>query len=170
VDRASLKFRALRTIEAERAEWQRLVQEVGDRVEQPGITGQWSFKDVTAHLLGWRSQSLDKIEAAANGLPEPPTPWPAELTSDDEINAWIDRQQRDRSASDVLTGFDGTFERFRRLVETLPEEDLRNPNRFPSLDGSALGDSIISGRFFGHLHDEHEPDIRRWLSDTSLAA
>ena len=29
----------------------------------------------------------------------------------------------------------------------------------------ALGEAITSGEFFGHLHEEHEADIRRWLSE-----
>ena len=45
----------LEQIERERAFWEGLVAEVGEaRMLQPGATGEWTFKDVVAHLNGWR--------------------------------------------------------------------------------------------------------------------
>ena len=44
------------TCERERAVWRELVREVGvDRMNEPGPMGPWSFKDLAAHLLGWRT-------------------------------------------------------------------------------------------------------------------
>jgi len=45
----------------------------------------------------------------------------------------------------------------------LPDEALEDPHFFPWLEGNALGSEIVNGQFFAHLHEEHEPDIRRWL-------
>jgi hypothetical protein len=49
----------------------------------------------------------------------------------------------------------------------LPDEALDDPDRFPWLEGSALGPAIVSGEFFSHLHEEHEPEIRRWLQQSA---
>jgi hypothetical protein len=49
----------------------------------------------------------------------------------------------------------------------LPDEALNDPNRFPWLEGNALGAQILSGEFFSHLHEEHEPEIRRWLQQSA---
>jgi hypothetical protein len=45
----------------------------------------------------------------------------------------------------------------------LPDEALTDPSFFPWLEGNALGPAIISGAYFEHWYEEHEPGIRRWL-------
>ena len=87
VTEISLKARALARIDAEAAEWSAIVAAAEGRLEAPGITDDWSLKDVAAHLNGWRVDSLSKLEAEARGETPPPSAWPSELTTDDEINA-----------------------------------------------------------------------------------
>jgi len=158
------KARVLDAIDAERAAWQALVAEVGEsRMEEPGPMGDWSFKDLAAHVTGWRQRSLDRIEAGLRGEPDTPTPWPAALSTDDEINAWIHQREHDRPLAAVLADADATFARLRVAVEALSDEDLNDPRRFPWLDGRSLAQEIRSGEFFAHLHDDHEPDVRAWL-------
>jgi hypothetical protein len=170
MDGAKLKTCAQQTIDAERADWSQLVAEVGDGVHRDCVTEQWSFKDLTGHLLGWRLHALDVLEAELRGSNEPPALWPNDLTTDDEINAWIYEQQHGRAAADVLAEMMSTFDRLRLLVDTTSERDLADPARFPSLEGLSLGDSIVNGDFFAHWHDEHEPEIRRWLATGSNGA
>jgi hypothetical protein len=64
----------------------------------------------------------------------------------------------------VFADVDATFQRFRSLVESLPDKEIADPGRFPYLEGSALGESIVSGQFFSHYHEEHESDVERWLA------
>src|SRR5919201_1911286 len=85
-------------IQREQHAWREIVAEVGrDRMNEPGPMGEWTFKDLASHLAGWRGRTIARLEAAANGRPEPPTPWPAELKDDDSINAWIRERDRQRS-------------------------------------------------------------------------
>jgi hypothetical protein len=122
-------------------DWEELVAQVGqDRMLEPAFAGDWTFKDVAAHLNAWRSRSLDRIEAATRGQPEPATPWPAELTDDDSINAWIYERSQDRLLMDVLTDASGSYARLRDAVEALPEGELFDRNRFPWLKGGSLGE------------------------------
>lgn len=142
----------------ERAAWHALLAEIGeDRMEEPGPMGDWTFKDLAAHLLGWRERTLALI--AAGPGEHPPAAWPATLSTDDEINAWIHEQHRQRPLRDVLADVDRSYERLAALVETMPEEDLMTPGRFDWMEGQAL----VEADFFGHLHEEHEPSIRAWL-------
>ena len=153
----------LARIADERRHWQDLVAEVGiDRLEEPGPMGEWSFKDLAAHLLGWRERTIARFEAAADGRPAPPPPWPAELEGedDDPVNEWIHQQHRNRPVEDVLRDVDRSYERLAAAVAALPEEQLTDPTAFPTLDGR----SIVDVDLFGHLHDEHEPSIREWLA------
>ena len=146
-------------IQAEHANWRALVAEVGEeRMEQPGPMGDWTFKDLVAHLTGWRERTIRRLEAGPGR--EPTTAWPGHLTEDDEINDWIYEQNRDRPLRDVLAEADTSYQRLAAAVAALPEEDLTTPGRFAWMEGKPLAD----GDFFGHLREEHEPDIRAWLA------
>lgn len=127
--------------------------------------GDWTFKDLAAHLSFWVERTIARIEAGPGG--NAPTPWPASMGSEDEIddwdevNAWIHEQHRDRPLRDVLADMDRSYERLVVLIETMPEEDLMTPGRF-GFDGP-----LVEGEFFGHFHDEHEPSVRDWLQTRS---
>jgi hypothetical protein len=138
------------------------IQDTGEEhLTQPGVAGEWSIKDIVAHLTGWRRRSVARFQAALRHEPQPAPPWPANLQEDDEINAWIYAANRDRSVSEVLSDSRAVFE---QLVETLgafSEADLNDPARFPWLEE---GDFPLTGAiFFAHFHEEHEPDMRAWL-------
>jgi hypothetical protein len=149
-------------IDAIRERWRRLVIDVGgDRVEEPGVMGDWTFKDVAAHLTAWRRRTVQRLEAAARGEPEPSPPWPVSLGEggDDPINAWIHERTKDRPAAELLAESDAVYDDFVAAIRALPLEALTDPARFSWLEGEALADADFSG----HL-DEHEPDVRRWLA------
>ena len=130
-------------------------------MEEPGAMGDWTFKDVAAHLTGWRQRTIGRFEAAARNEPPPPNPWPAELgeEEDDPINDWIHERSKDRPVDEVLAEADATYDEFIAAIEALPSEAVVDPNRFDWLEGQALADSD----FGGHL-DDHEPDVRAWLN------
>jgi hypothetical protein len=161
----------LAAIERERQAWEALLAEVGEaRMLEPGPMGDWTFKDLVAHLTGWRARSLRRLEAAANGQPEPAPAWPAHLTTDDEddawvddVNAWIHDVNDDRLLGEVIGESRESYARLAEIVQMLPDDALNDSDRFPWLEGQALGPAIVTGDFFGHLHEEHEPEIRRWL-------
>jgi uncharacterized damage-inducible protein DinB len=150
---------AVTRIREERDRWHALAAEVGeDRMEEPGPMGEWTFKDLAGHLLGWRERTIARIEAGPDG--NPPTPWPAELQTDDEINAWIYEQHRDRPLRDVLDDLDQTYSRLIRAIEMTPEGQLTSPGRFDWMGEQRL----FEADFSGHLYEEHEPAIRAWLA------
>jgi hypothetical protein len=147
-------------IRADRAFWRSLVDEVGrDRMDEPGPMGEWTFKDLAAHLAGWRNHRIAELEAAGRGEPLPPPPWPAELDEDDDTNAWIYQHARNRSLDEVLADYDSTFERLAAALEAFPPETLADPDATPWTAGTAL----LDVDFTDHLHEEHVPSIRAWL-------
>lgn len=155
----------LREIQAEREAWRALVAEVGpERMEEPGPMGDWSFKDLAAHLTAWHDRTLARLEAGPDGE-MPPPPWPASLGTEDaiedwdEVNAWIYAQHRDRPVDEVLAEADQFYERLAILIAEMPEEDLMMPGRFPGMGQRAL----VEADFFGHYHEEHELSVRAWL-------
>jgi hypothetical protein len=167
----------LAAIDRQRAWWEGLLSEVGEaRMEQPGATGDWTFKDVVAHLSGWQRRTLDRIDAARRDRPVPPTPWPAEfndIADEDEqvqaINDWLYARNRDRPLADVLAESRAQWDELRASVAALPAATLNDPTLFPGLEGESLGQSILSGSLFSHYHEEHEPVIRAWLETVGSA-
>ena len=145
----------------ERQVWRDLVDEVGvDRMTEPGPMGPWSFKDLAAHLLGWRDRTIDRLGAAADGRETPAPAWPSDLDDDDSINAWIQARSDARSVRDVLDDVDRSYERLANAIAALPEKLVARRDAFPWLEGESLAETDL----FGHLYDEHMPSIRAWLA------
>src|SRR5919198_2082867 len=126
------KAQLLNDLHAENEGWEALLAEIGEaRMTEPGVAGHWSMKDVVAHLTGWRQRTVARLQAAARGEPEPPSPWPAHLHTDDEINDWIYEVNHDRSLAEVLSDSWQTFQALVEAIQALPEDDVIDPDRFP---------------------------------------
>lgn len=149
-------------VRADRQVWRDLVEEVGrERMLEPGPMGAWTFRDMTAHLAAWRNTRIPMLTAIGRGEPIPSAPWPPAMDDDfDAINAWFHDHDRDRSVEDVLADYDGSFERLAAAIEALPEAIAHDPNALPWAEGTAAVDID----FTDHLHEEHLPDVRRWLA------
>jgi len=147
-------------LRSENEAWEALLADIGEeRMEQPGVAGAWSIKDVVAHLAAWRRRTVGRLEAVARGDSEPKPPWPADLREDDEINAWFHARDRDRPVRDVLADSRRVFEELVSAVSKLPDDALDDPARLPWMEGAPLTGATL----FGHFHDEHEADMRNWL-------
>ena len=156
------KSELLNGVREEYRQWEALLNQIGEaRMEQPGAAADWSIKDIIAHLTGWRHRTVARLQAAQRGEGEPPPPWPTQLQTDDEINAWIYESNRDRSVREVLDDSDHVFQQLVAAIEGLPDEVLSDPARhLPWLEA----ESIKPSDFFGHFHEEHEQDMRAWLA------
>jgi hypothetical protein len=162
------KAELLSWLREEHQRWEALLDRIGPaRMEQPGVNGEWSMKDIVAHLTGWQPRVNAHLLAAQRGEPEPPPPWPAHLQTDDEINAWIYESNRSRSLHEVVEESRQVFQQLFDVVEQLPEdvriEQVHQGGRMYQLVW--LGDRRFQpGEFFDHFHDDHEPDVRAWLA------
>jgi hypothetical protein len=146
-------------------QWEALLDQIGEaRMDQPGVNGDWSMKDIVAHLTGWNRNLVARLQAALRGEPEPPSPWPVELQTDDEINAWIYEANRGRSVREVLDETHQVNQRLLALIEGLPDE-VRLERVEPAYHLVWVGDQrFLPGEFFDHFRDDHEPDVRAWLA------
>jgi hypothetical protein len=149
-------------LKEEYRDWQTLLDQIGpENMEQPGVTGHWSIKDIVAHLTGWRRRTVARLQAAGRGDPEPPPPWPSHLHTDDEINAWIYEANHEKSVQEVLDESQRVFEQLLAAVEDLPDRVFVDVQQYlPWWEGNLLN----SAAFFSHFHEEHEPDMRAYLA------
>ena len=146
-------------------QWEAFLEEIDPpRMEQPGVNGDWSMRDIVAHLMGWHRNLVARLEAAERGQPEPPPPWPAHLQTDDEINAWIYESNRGHSLREVLEDTQQVHQQLLTVLERLPD-DVQIETVEPAYYLVWVnGQRFPASEFFDHFHDDHEPDVRAWLA------
>jgi hypothetical protein len=154
------KQRLLDQIQQEREQWESLLNEIGlERMEIPGVTGDWTMKDTIAHLITWWRRAVSLLAAAQRDEHPPDHPPQSQVPI---INEWIHRTNRDRPLAHVLRDSQDIWQQFGEKIQQIPEETLLDPQRFEWMQGKALGPGILES-FAGHFHEEHEPLIIAWL-------
>ncbi|HLW02794.1 MAG TPA: ClbS/DfsB family four-helix bundle protein [Ktedonobacterales bacterium] len=154
------KAQLIDDLKAEQAKWEALLTDIGEaHMTQPEVAGGWSIKDIVAHLTGWRRRSVARFQAALRHESSFSPPWPPNLETDDEINAWIYAGNHDKSLADVLQESRDVFQQLVDTLSAFPETALLDPQRFGWTDD----DAPTGAAFFAHFHEEHEPDMRAWL-------
>jgi hypothetical protein len=158
------KSELLRWLQEEIRGWDELLDQIGPaRMEQPGVNGDWTMKDMVAHQTGWNRWQVDRFQAALREEPEPAPPWPVALQADDDINAWIYETYRVRSLKDVLEETRQVLRQLVTIVENLPV-DARIEHLEPAFYLVWLGgERYVASEFFNHYHDDHEADVRAWM-------
>ncbi len=154
------KSEIIGALQTERARYEEMLAQAGvERLNQPGATGEYSFKDVIAHLTAWQRRTVARLQAAKRGeTPQLPN-WDAEEV--DRVNARIFETNRNRSVEEVLREWRQVFQQVINSAEALSEEELADANRFDWMEGEPL--SAVLASSYGHYHDEHEPSLRAWL-------
>jgi hypothetical protein len=162
------KDRLLGMLREELERWDTLLAGLSEaRITAPDLPGNWSIKDVIAHLKSWQERSIARCEAALLDR-EPVFPeWPAgedpEAENVDRINEWIYETHRARTWAEVRRAWREGFQRFLELGEGIPEEDVFRAGKFPWLDGEPL--SVVLLGSYEHHHEEHYGPLVAWLRE-----
>jgi hypothetical protein len=163
MDTAMTKAQLLDNLRTGRAQWEALLAQVGaDHMTTPGVEGDWSVKDVIAHITLYEQRTAERLEAAARNERPAPSPWPADLDMDAR-NALIYEAHRDQPLAEVQAESQQAFDRLVAAVEALPEDALVEPGRFAWLEGDPLWE-VIPGNSYAHYEEEHTPPLRAWLA------
>jgi hypothetical protein len=121
-----------------------LAQMPAGEMETPGVVGEWSVKDVLAHLVDWERRFLGWYEAGRRGerpaVPAPGIGW-GEL---DRLNRQIYEQNRRRALEEVVADFQASYRRVVAVIEAMPEEEMFAPGRYEWLGENALVGPILA--------------------------
>lgn len=98
------------------------------QMTEPGVTGNWSVKDVIAHVTWWEEEALRHLPLIIKGG-RPPR-YSVKYGGIDAFNALMTEQKRDLSLSDVLKQQDQTHRRLVAYVQSAPEEHFTRETRF----------------------------------------
>ncbi len=131
-------------LEAERATLEGLLATLpAAELLEPDVVGEWSGKDVLAHLADWEAHMLVWLAAARRGEPvkgpEPGLSW-RQLKA---FNRRVYEAHRDERLEAVLAAFRETHLRFMDMVEAMPEEEMLARRRYALTGGDALYDWLV---------------------------
>jgi len=148
----------------ERAKWNALLDQVGlDRMDIPGVEGEWSVKQLVAHLTWYEQAVVEGAQQALNtGTFSRRRPDGVGL---DEMNALIAEESRARPASDVLAEADAVFAQLLTLIAACPNAILNDP-RLLGLPDDMPPWMRVANNSYAHYR-EHEPALRAWLARNS---
>jgi hypothetical protein len=125
-----------------------------------GVNGDWSIKDILAHLTAWQRYLVIRLQAAARNE-EPAVGGPAGDEDVDKMNARFYEEDKSRSLGEVMADFHATYGQAVEAVQVLSNEDLFEPQRFTWMKGNALWE-LVAGNTYDH-YQEHIGSIQEWL-------
>lgn len=149
-----------RRIEAVYAEWDGLVARAGDRLTEP-FHGEWSLRDVTAHLCAHERFLLVPMGGDARPVPD----MPPEVGFDvQKRNAFLHAHDLGRSVDGVMSEARAVRAELVRQIRAASPERLSAP-RFMAWHEWPLWRWLI------HLtvehYEEHLPGLREWVGDAT---
>jgi hypothetical protein len=148
----------LRRLRDGRTQWEAALGDVGEeRMELPGVAGEWTLKDVIAHVSWHELQMIEVIQTRAlqgSDLWQLPR---------EARNAAIYEANRDRPLDEVLAESAQAYRDLEALIETLDDEELNDPAYFANMPDEWEPWRIIASNCYSH-YQEHIPDIQAWLN------
>ena len=76
MDDQMTKIRLLETLRSKRAEWDAVLAEIpATQMDEPGVAGKWSVKDIVAHLAYHERWFADRLHESLRGEIYVPTEW-----------------------------------------------------------------------------------------------
>ena len=131
-----------------------------EELETPGVIGEWSVKDVIAHVSNWEAELIKLLWQANQG--QKPTTVHFSNRSFDEINQKWRESYEDREVERVLADFEAVYKQLIRRVNSFSDKDLTNPKRFSWLRDQPLWKWIAESSF--EHEEEHISQILKWRS------
>jgi hypothetical protein len=149
----------IKAIRTARNEWDSLIAQIPQhRLSEPVADGQWSIKDIIAHVTEydrWLALGL------AMRLQKPPKIWLDDISLD-EFNAVLHQQNADRNPSDILLDSTSVFRELINEVEAHSDAYLFGTHRLEGVSYDIIPFQILKSESYGHYYD-HIPAMRAWL-------
>lgn len=171
------KVSYLERLQRERDKFELLLNRVGfsRRMTVKGVSGNWSIKDILAHILAYEQYMADRLEEIRHdqmyvpcktqaaldafreefGYPDFGSP----LLDDDQPNAWVVEKYRNIPLDEVVAHEVQAFAAITASLEKMSEETLNQHDLFER----------VANNTYKHYR-EHAADIRRWLKSVAANA
>jgi hypothetical protein len=133
-----------------------------DALLESGVIGDWSIKDLIAHVSFWKAELIQVLFNAKHGTTPP---FIGQTRDIDAMNAQFHQESQARTADQILADYHGVSKQLLRRIEELPEKDFGNPDRFPWLKNEPL-ERWVAVDSYEH-EDEHAAQILSWRKKCS---
>lgn len=97
------------------------------RLTASGVMGDWSVKEILAHVTTWEEEALEALPVIMAGGK---TPRYIQYGGIDGFNARMSEQKRSLSLDHVLRQLDDTHQRLLAYLQSAPDEQLARETRF----------------------------------------
>lgn len=155
------KTELLEALEDSHQELVEMLEDLPDEVLlSPGVSGDWSIKDILAHLVHWEGQTVTLLFQVLRGIDQPTTAH-FEDEGIDALNARWREESQARSIEAIWSDFIGVRKQMIRRVSELSEKDLTDQDRFSWMKGAPLIELIL--RDTVEHEEDHADAIREWL-------
>lgn len=149
-------------VRAERAALLRTIEGLQPEVlERPGVVGEWSARDVLAHIAGWQSWMLRALPARLDGT-DPPEDLRVTARNTHDWNRRFVEERRTATTAALLDEITDGLRRILTLAANLGSTRLTAPDPWPGREAS-FADYLRE-----HLADhdrEHREQIARALAE-----
>ena len=153
------KTELLRELKTSRGEMDDILEGVPEgALTVAGTIGEWSVKDLMAHMAAWEAELVTVLAKLKQGTRSAYfNSWPDDKV--DAANARIYRENRDRTLERVLVDFQGARKQLIRQVESLSQTQL------DAVISKQTGRSLIEEIWEDSVrHDaEHLPELKAWV-------
>jgi hypothetical protein len=95
---------------------------------EPGVTGDWSVRDIIAHVTWWEEEALTYLPLILDS--GKPARYSVTYGGIDAFNAHMAEQKRRLSLSEVLRQQDDTHRRLINFIQSVPEDQFIRETRF----------------------------------------
>lgn len=126
-----------------------------EQMEQPGVNGMWSVKDVLAHITWWEQHLLRRLRTGKDDEDDVYNDEnladtdPQTLTA--EVNEQIYAENHARPIEDILAAFDASYQELVAEIEGMAEDALASDEMY----------DIIGSDTFTHYPD-HTAMLEAW--------
>ena len=110
----------------------------------PGVVGEWSVKDVLAHLIEWEQMVLGWYRAGLRGeIPELPAPG-YKWNQTPQLNQMIYEKHRDRPLDEVMELFGALHQEILDVIKKLSNEELFTTGKYAWTKKNTMGTYFVS--------------------------
>jgi hypothetical protein len=99
-----------------------------ERMLEAGASGEWSVKDIVAHVSAWEGEALKYLPVVLDG--KRPPRYSVLYGGIDAFNAQTASQARQLSLDEVIRQSDETHTRLIAYLQDAPEEEFASETRF----------------------------------------
>ncbi len=151
------KGEVITRVRTERSRWNDIIAHIDDDLMlKPGVEGDWSAKDILAHVIWYEREMVGLLRARAfvgSDL------WALPL---DERNAGVHEETKSMTLEEVRAESERVFPDLLEQLEALPEDAYSDPSSFPGMPAEWEPWFIIAGNTFNHYPD-HTESLRQLL-------